>query len=69
MADDHFTFLGYREYQLRGDDSLAAVAGTGLGILRSDPHHAADESHPVSPSFERLPADARPRPASTGCWC
>ncbi|MEV7287949.1 NAD-glutamate dehydrogenase [Streptomyces sp. NPDC093252] len=59
LAADHFTFLGYREYQLREDDSLAAVPGTGLGILRSDPHHAADEAHPVSPSFERLPADAR----------
>lgn len=59
LADDHFTFLGYREYELRADDSLAAVPGTGLGILRSDPHHAEDESHPVSPSFERLPADAR----------
>ncbi|MGW2637189.1 NAD-glutamate dehydrogenase [Streptomyces sp. NPDC001348] len=59
LAADHFTFLGYREYQLRGDDSLAAVPGTGLGILRSDPHHSDDEQHPVSPSFERLPADAR----------
>ncbi|OUC92935.1 NAD-glutamate dehydrogenase [Streptomyces swartbergensis] len=59
LADDHFTFLGYREYQLRGDDSLAAVPGTGLGILRADPHHSEQESHPVSPSFERLPADAR----------
>ncbi|MER5212883.1 NAD-glutamate dehydrogenase [Streptomyces sp. NPDC002838] len=59
LADDHFTFLGYREYQLREDDSLAAVPGTGLGILRSDPHHSSEESHPVSPSFERLPADAR----------
>ncbi|MGJ5755467.1 glutamate dehydrogenase (NAD) [Streptomyces puniciscabiei] len=59
LADDHFTFLGYREYQLREDDTLAAVPGTGLGILRSDPHHAEDEEHPVSPSFERLPADAR----------
>ncbi|MEV7864096.1 NAD-glutamate dehydrogenase [Streptomyces hirsutus] len=59
LADDHFTFLGYREYQLRDDDSLAAVPGTGLGILRSDPHHATDEDHPVSPSFGRLPADAR----------
>ncbi len=59
LAADHFTFLGYREYELRGDDSLAAVPGTGLGILRSDPHHSAEESHPVSPSFERLPADAR----------
>ncbi|MFI2432584.1 NAD-glutamate dehydrogenase [Streptomyces sp. NPDC018693] len=59
LADDHFTFLGYREYQLRDDDSLAAVPGTGLGILRSDPHHAGTDSHPVSPSFERLPRDAR----------
>ncbi|MFI2758324.1 NAD-glutamate dehydrogenase [Streptomyces echinatus] len=59
LSADHFTFLGYREYQLREDDTLAAVPGTGLGILRSDPHHAEDEQHPVSPSFERLPADAR----------
>ncbi|MFI1105322.1 NAD-glutamate dehydrogenase [Streptomyces melanogenes] len=59
LSDDHFTFLGYREYELREDDSLAAVPGTGLGILRSDPQHGGDDSHPVSPSFERLPADAR----------
>ncbi|WP_460066306.1 NAD-glutamate dehydrogenase [Streptomyces sp. YKOK-I1] len=59
LAADHFTFLGYREYQLREDDSLAAVPGTGLGILRADPHHAGEDAHPVSPSFERLPADAR----------
>ncbi|MGY4928229.1 NAD-glutamate dehydrogenase [Streptomyces sp. 900105755] len=59
LAADHFTFLGFREYQLREDDSLAAVPGTGLGILRSDPQHAGEEGHPVSPSFERLPADAR----------
>ncbi|MFD9484916.1 NAD-glutamate dehydrogenase [Streptomyces sp. NPDC059991] len=59
LSDDHFTFLGYREYELREDDSLAAVPGTGLGILRSDPQHAGDDRHPVSPSFERLPADAR----------
>ncbi|MFJ6644041.1 NAD-glutamate dehydrogenase [Streptomyces sp. NPDC091290] len=59
LADDHFTFLGYREYELREDDSLAAVPGTGLGILRSDPHHSENDAHPVSPSFERLPADAR----------
>ncbi|MEV8566555.1 NAD-glutamate dehydrogenase [Streptomyces sp. NPDC051322] len=59
LATDHFTFLGYREYALTEDDSLAAVAGTGLGILRSDPHHSAEDTHPVSPSFGRLPADAR----------
>ncbi|MEQ1513326.1 MAG: NAD-glutamate dehydrogenase domain-containing protein [Lysobacteraceae bacterium] len=37
-ADDHFTFLGYREYRVRKqgkDDVLAASAGTGLGLLRA----------------------------------
>ncbi|MEU0353984.1 NAD-glutamate dehydrogenase [Streptomyces cyaneofuscatus] len=59
LAADHFTFLGYREYELKDSDALAAVPGTGLGILRSDPQHSVDEDHPVSPSFDRLPADAR----------
>lgn len=60
LADDHFTFLGYREYDLVDGDSLSAVPGTGLGILRSDPLHSGKEDgHPVSPSFNRLPADAR----------
>ena len=42
LADDHFTFLGYREYLLEedGDDlALRAVPGTGLGILRADQRH------------------------------
>ncbi|MGV2921339.1 NAD-glutamate dehydrogenase [Streptomyces alfalfae] len=59
LADNHFTFLGFREYDLTEDDSLAAVPGTGLGILRADPQHDSDDHHPVSPSFNRLPADAR----------
>lgn len=59
LAADHFTFLGFREYDLRDDDSLAAVPGTGLGILRADPQHDSEDHHPVSPSFSRLPADAR----------
>ncbi|MEU1278286.1 NAD-glutamate dehydrogenase [Streptomyces sp. NPDC005805] len=59
LAADHFTFLGYREYELTDSDALAAVPGTGLGILRSDPQHSEDEDHPVSPSFSRLTADAR----------
>ncbi|RNG27171.1 NAD-glutamate dehydrogenase [Streptomyces botrytidirepellens] len=73
LADDHFTFIGYREYELTQapteaggeEDVLSAVPGTGLGILRSDPaHQDTDESAhagatPVSPSFNRLPADAR----------
>ncbi|MEV0323502.1 NAD-glutamate dehydrogenase [Streptomyces sp. NPDC050658] len=59
LADNHFTFLGFREYDLTEDDSLSAVPGTGLGILRADPQHGGDDHHPVSPSFNRLPADAR----------
>ncbi|MGW7104185.1 NAD-glutamate dehydrogenase [Streptomyces sp. NPDC054838] len=60
LADDHFTFLGFREYNLVDGDALTAVPGTGLGILRSDPlHHGQEDAHPVSPSFNRLPADAR----------
>ncbi|MFJ3881985.1 NAD-glutamate dehydrogenase [Streptomyces sp. NPDC090077] len=60
LADDHFTFIGYREYNLVDGDALAAVPGTGLGILRSDPvHKGQEDAHPVSPSFNRLPADAR----------
>ena len=35
LADDHFTFLGYREYRLTGD-VLNGLPGTGLGILRGD---------------------------------
>ncbi|PJN37457.1 NAD-glutamate dehydrogenase [Streptomyces sp. CB02959] len=68
LSDDHFTFLGYREYELAcapcedgtEEDVLTAIPGTGLGILRSDPaHRESDVGHPVSPSFNRLPADAR----------
>ncbi|MFE0631112.1 NAD-glutamate dehydrogenase [Streptomyces sp. NPDC058864] len=69
LSEDHFTFLGYREYALTTEttpegeeDVLTAVPGTGLGILRSDPQHRVEESesgHAVSPSFNRLPADAR----------
>ncbi|MBA2717137.1 MAG: NAD-glutamate dehydrogenase, partial [Propionibacteriales bacterium] len=54
LADDHFTFLGYREYQLQtaeGEDVLRAVPATGLGILRSD--------QDMSPSFGKLPPAVR----------
>ncbi|MEO7352350.1 MAG: NAD-glutamate dehydrogenase, partial [Marmoricola sp.] len=40
LGDNHFTFLGYREYALeaRSDgEILVAVPGTGFGILRADP--------------------------------
>jgi glutamate dehydrogenase len=37
LEDDHFTFLGYREYDLvehEGEPALRSVPGSGLGILR-----------------------------------
>jgi glutamate dehydrogenase len=36
-ADDHFTFLGYREYEVSkksGEELLCPVGGSGLGLLR-----------------------------------
>jgi glutamate dehydrogenase len=46
LADDHFTFLGYREYQLTDDDRLLGIPGTGLGILRNDPDLTASTRLP-----------------------
>jgi glutamate dehydrogenase len=56
LADDNFTFVGYREYTLEsvdGEDVLRADGGTGLGVLRYD--------QKVSGSFGRLPAQVRTR--------
>ncbi len=59
LADHHFTFLGYREYQLvgghDGPDGLALVSepGGGLGLLRS--------GRAESVSFADLPAEVRRR--------
>ena len=55
IVDDHFTFLGYREYDLVGDDGEAAlrrVPGTGLGILRDAGAEGED-------GLVRLHAEAR----------
>src|SRR5215813_2234860 len=56
LADNHFTFLGYREYNLvEGPDGMAlqAVPGTGLGILRHDKSGSS--------SFAALPPEVRAR--------
>jgi glutamate dehydrogenase len=56
LADNHFTFLGYRCHDLvvkDGDDALAVVPGSGLGILREQP---GDE---IATSFSQLPAQVR----------
>ncbi|HEY5632415.1 MAG TPA: NAD-glutamate dehydrogenase [Burkholderiaceae bacterium] len=56
VADDHFTFLGYRGYEVvreRDDMMLCGVDGSGLGILSADP--AERECR----SFSSLPAEQR----------
>jgi glutamate dehydrogenase len=57
LADGHFTFLGYREYDLDTDADgtlmLRGVPGTGLGILRHD------RTGPGS--FSTLPPEVRAR--------
>ena len=56
LADGHFTFLGYREYDLETGPAgmaLTGVPGTGLGILRHDR---------VGPgSFALLPEEVKAR--------
>ncbi len=59
LADDHFTFLGYREYGLSGlgnggeDLALVSEPGSGLGLLRSE--------RAESTSFADLPPEVRRR--------
>jgi glutamate dehydrogenase len=54
LADEHFTFLGYREYALSEDGAaLEPVPGTGLGIMRSD--------RPASRGFAQLPPEVKAR--------
>ncbi len=51
LEANHFTFLGYREYELTADDDgrvLKSVPGSGLGILRGD-----------TPTVTRLAAQAQ----------
>src|SRR4051794_4830354 len=52
VADHHFTFLGYREYELT-KDSLKAVEGSGLGLLRGV------SSGGESSGFAKLPLGVR----------
>jgi len=46
LAEDHFTFLGYREYQLLEEDAraiLVPLPESGLGILRGAPRKPRHE--------------------------
>jgi glutamate dehydrogenase len=53
VSNNHFAFLGYREYKLINSDELVSVADSGLGLLRSE---LPDQS---SKSFASLPLEIR----------
>ena len=62
VVDDHFVFLGYREYEVAradGEDLLVAVPGTGLGLLRETRHGRPTGA--VSHSVASLPPGVRRR--------
>ena len=55
MGNNHFMFLGYREYELtgaEGEEQLKGIVGSGLGVQRGQPGT-------VSLTFESLPPDVR----------
>src|SRR5687768_957287 len=67
LADDHFIFLGFRDYDLvredgGGDDTLKPVPGSGLGILRDDP---AAVGTAASRSYARVPPELRRQSPAT----
>jgi len=62
LADNHFTFLGYREYELvaeNGQDFLRGVPGSGLGIMRGDLARSRSFDS-LTPEARALARDSRP---------
>ncbi|MBA2696488.1 MAG: NAD-glutamate dehydrogenase, partial [Actinobacteria bacterium] len=60
LEDNHFTFLGYREYDLveRDDEpALQSVPGSGLGILRNPGDEASVSA--LQPQAQRTATDPR----------
>ncbi len=58
LANDHFTFLGYREYALEthdGETGLRAIEETGLGILRDKPRRDFTPLRPTAVELARAP--------------
>jgi len=61
LADNHFTFLGYRCYdliQIEGEDALRSVPHSGMGILREMDGATATHASVLPPNvraFARLP--------------
>jgi glutamate dehydrogenase len=58
LANDNFTFLGYREYDLveeAGDAVLKPVEGSGLGILRAASTRPPKKLSPEAVAYSRKP--------------
>ncbi len=58
LTHDHFTFLGYREYEFVSDgdqDGLKAVPDSGLGILRGAPVTPYTKLRPRAVALARSP--------------
>jgi glutamate dehydrogenase len=58
LADDHFVFLGYREYEFvckDGEWGLVPVEETGLGVLRKKPQRAFTKLKPRAVELARAP--------------
>ncbi len=58
LNNDHFTYLGYREYDFVGEGDAATLSippQTGLGILRDDQYSVFDGLR----NFEKLPPEVR----------
>src|SRR5581483_6689643 len=59
LADDHFTYLGYREYRFgaadRTESGLDIVPASGLGVLRDESYLVCDGLR----HFDRLPPDVQ----------
>jgi len=56
VADDHFTFIGYRDYTMvkeNGEQAFRIIPGSGLGVLRDD------SGSKVSRYFSDMPPEAR----------
>ena len=61
LADDNFTFIGVRHYELTdegGEAAVCRVVGTGLGILRGDDEEPAKSK--LSPRARRLALEPVP---------
>lgn len=62
LLDDHFTFLGYRDYDIKGQDeslALTVVSGSGMGVLRDETRSK------VTRHYAELPDAARDMALST----